>query len=164
MNSDKNQRLRPLKGSDFEMADGQADILGRDVLDETGQRIGEVDEVIVDVDSRKVRYIVLDLEGNLMDLDARNVLVPIGLIELHEQDDDLLLRNITADQLERLPEYNSEELNSNTETQTRVVFDSSYSGVTGVGGSAGASGNWDSFYEHEYYSDRKLYRNQPDRN
>jgi hypothetical protein len=161
MSSDNNRRLQTLRGSDFEMADGQPNIRGWDVLDETGQRIGEVEEIIFDVQSRKVRYIVLDLEGNLMDLDARNVLIPIGLVELHDEDDNLLLRNISADQLRRLPDYDADVLDDDTETKTRSVFDTSYTGVTGVGGTTAASGEWDSFYEHEYYNDRKLYRNRP---
>lgn len=152
-----------MRGSDFEMADGQPNIRGWDVLDETGQRIGEVEELIFDVQSRKVRYIVLDLEGNLMDLDARNVLIPIGLVELHDEDDNLILRNVTADQLRNLPEFRDDAFNDDTETNTRKVFDSSFAGVTGVGGTAGAQGNWDAFYEHEYYNDRKLYRNPIDR-
>jgi len=158
MNYNNNNRLHPLRGSDFEMADGQPNIRGWDVLDVTGQRIGEVDEIIFDIPSRKVRYIVLDLEGNLMDLDARNVLIPIGLVELHEEDDNLVLRNVTADHLRTLPEYRSDMLNDEIETSTRKVFDTSYAGVTAVGGTAGVQGDWDTFYEHEYYNDRKLYR------
>lgn len=61
-NENTNKRLQELGGSDFEIAEDQPDIRGWDVKDENGKKIGEVDELIFDEQSRKVRYIVLDLE------------------------------------------------------------------------------------------------------
>jgi len=104
----RDRRLQELGGSDYEIADGEPDIRGWDVKDANGQRIGEVDELIFDVQSRKVRYMVVDLDNNDLDLDDRDVLVPIGLAQLKDDGDDVILNNITADQLRALPEYDDD--------------------------------------------------------
>jgi uncharacterized protein (TIGR02271 family) len=167
--SDRNRRLQELGGSDFEIADGQPDIRGWDVKDANGQRIGEIDDLIFDAESRKVRYMKIDLEGNVLDLETRDVLVPIGLAQLHDDDDDVILNNVTADQLRSLPEYDDDNLeDANFESNIRRVF-------AGTGGAAltgaaltsdtGVTGdttrNRDSdFYNHEHFNDNNLYRNR----
>src|SRR4051794_25979432 len=110
--SDKNSNyhLQELGGSDFEIADGQPNIKGWDVKDENGKKMGEVDELLFDPQSRKVRYIVLDLEGNVFDLENRDVLVPIGVAQLHGEDDEVILPGITADKLTALPTYDKDQL------------------------------------------------------
>src|SRR6476646_9821778 len=115
-------RLRELGGSDYEIVDGQPNIKGWDVKDENGQYIGEVEELLFDPQSRKVRYIVLDLEGNAYDLDARKVLVPIGIAALHEKDDDVILQRVHAESFRSLPDYDEDNLNEETEMRIRNSF------------------------------------------
>jgi uncharacterized protein (TIGR02271 family) len=162
--NDRNRRLQELGGSDFEIADGQPDIRGWDVKDAGGQRIGEVDDLIFDTESRKVRYMKIDLEGNVLDLETRDVLVPIGLAQLHDDDDDVILNNVTADQLRSLPEYDDDNLeDANFESNIRRVF--AGAGGAAVTGAALTSGtttdtdrNHDSdFYNHEHFNDQNLY-------
>ena len=155
MNS-RDRRLQELGESDFEIADGQPDIRGWDVKDASGNRIGEVDDLIFDTQSRKVRYMKIDLEDNVLDLEPRDVLVPIGLAQLHDDDDDVILSGVTADQLRALPEYDDDNLDTDFESGVRRVF----SGV-GSGALAGAALTSDTdtdFYAHEHFNDDNLYR------
>lgn len=161
-NENKNRRLQELGGSDFEIADGQPNIKGWDVKDENGKKIGEVDELIFDVQTRKVRYIVLDLDDNDFDLDDRDVLVPIGIAQLHDKDDDVILPGVTADHLRSLPEYDEDDLTPDEENKVRAAF-------AGIGGAAltGAaltsgtgSGADDDFYNHDHFNEDNLYRNR----
>lgn len=164
LETNNNKRLQELGGSDFEIADGQPDIRGWDVKDATGKRIGEVDDLIFDVQSRKVRYMKIDLEGNVLDLESRDVLVPIGLAELHNDGDDVILNGVTADQLGKLPKYDKDSLDETYERTIRSAF-------AGVGGAAIAGGamanstesethSSNEFYDHEHFNDDKLYRNR----
>lgn len=155
-NENKNKRLQELGGSDFEIADGQPDIRGWDVKDENGQKIGEADELIFDVQSLKVRYIVLDLEDNVFDLDDRNVLIPIGIAQLHDKDDDIILPGVTANHLRALPEYEEDSLNADTENQIRNA-------LAGIGGAALAGAALTSendFYNHDHFNEDNLQRNR----
>ena len=145
-------RLRELGGSDYEIVDGQPNIKGWDVKDENGQYIGEVEELLFDPQSRKVRYIVLDLEGNAYDLDARKVLVPIGIAALHEKDDDVILQRVHAESFRSLPDYDEDNLNEETEMRIR----NSFSGAS----AAGSYGTSDEFYSHDHFNDRNLYQHR----
>ncbi|MDB5012167.1 MAG: hypothetical protein JWQ25_369 [Daejeonella sp.] len=148
-NSNRENRLKELGGSDFQIVEGQPNIKGWTVKDNLGRILGEVDELLFDPESRKVHYLVLDLDDNELDLDDREVLIPIGLAQLHEEDDDVILPNITVDQLSSLPKYDYDGLNPEIERTVYGVF-------AGVG--AGALGANSSLYDHDYYNENNLYQ------
>lgn len=111
MEKKKYYRLQELDRSKFEIVKGEPDIRGWDVRYMTGQKLGSVDELIIDVEEMKVRYMVVDLDDNELKLVHRKILIPIGLAELDKKDDDVLIPNITVEQLSRLPEYEKDNLN-----------------------------------------------------
>lgn len=147
-------RLHELNGSNFEIAKGQEDITGWDVLDAQRNKIGKVDDLVFDKESMKVRYIILQVKKNKdIGLDERRkVLIPIGTAELDKDDDNVILPNMTVSQLNSIPEYNHNMLNRDMETKT-------FNTVTG--GAAVAAGN--DFYNHEVFNDRNLYKNRQNR-
>jgi stress response protein YsnF len=177
MASENVSRLQELGGSDYKIVEGEPNIKGWDVKDGDGRKIGEVDELIFDTQSRKVRYIIVDLKGNVFDLDTRDVLVPIGIAQLHEDDDDVILPGVTAEQIRALPEYHKDQLDSGVESRIRNVF----GGLGAAGLAAGAysatesaSRNRDNvtgtdyltdqprdeFYKHPHFNDEKFYGNR----
>lgn len=160
-NMNSGNRLQELKGSGYEIVDGEPDIRGWDVMDKQGKSIGEVDELIFDVQSRKVRYMVIDLDKNDFSLKSRKVLMPIGTAELHDKDDDVILPKITAAQLEALPEYNKESILGDTETSIRNTLAGSSLGAAtaGIFGTPSAGSN-DDFYNHEHFNEKNLYKNR----
>ncbi|MFS8607788.1 MAG: PRC-barrel domain-containing protein [Gammaproteobacteria bacterium] len=68
-----------------------------------GQRIGEVEDVLARND--EVVALVVDLEGNLPGLGDRDVVVPIGEIELVEGRRQAEL-SLTDEELAKLPDWN----------------------------------------------------------
>ena len=151
----RHTRLQKLSGSDYEIVDGQPDIRGWDVRDAAGKQIGEVEELIFDYQSQKVRYLVVDLEDNDYDLDDREVLIPIGIAELHENDDDVILPTVTVDQLRALPDYDEDRFDTDHETNIRNVF-----GGLGATTTASDVRRDDDFYKHDHFNDANLYRNR----
>jgi len=156
-NKNNQYGLKKLSGSDYEIAEGQPDIRGWDVKDENGKQIGEVEELIFDENARKVRYMVVDLEDNEFDLDDREVLLPIGMAQLHKDDDDVLLPGVTAAQLSSLPEYDDDSLSGDFEDKVRGVF--------GLGGAAAgtaalSSTKGDDYYNHDHFNEDNLYKNR----
>jgi len=101
------RNLKELSSSDFEIKDGQPDIISWMVKSSSGLSLGMVSELLFDEQERKVRYIVLDLRGNSLGIAERNVLIPIGAAELDKDHDHVILPNITAQQIIVLPDYNS---------------------------------------------------------
>ena len=151
----KHRRLQELGESDFEIVDGQPDIRGWDVKNESDQTIGEVEELILDAQLRKVRYLLVDMEDNDLDLDDRQVLVPIGFAELDQEEEEVLLRGITKDQLGQLPEYDSDHLTPEVERTIATVLGRASASENIPTMNAGAG---DEFYNHEHFRENNLYR------
>jgi uncharacterized protein (TIGR02271 family) len=168
-NYNNTNRLQELGGSDFQIAEGEPNIKGWTVKDPQGKTIGEVDELLFDPQTRKVRYIVLDIEGDYLDMESRDVLIPIGVAELQESDDDVILPNVTADQLRALPVYEKDNLTRDTEMTIRNIFGSAGAAGAGVAAGAAMAGrdtrDPDEFYNDPAYDEERLYhkrnRNSP---
>ena len=65
--------LEELNGSNYQIVEGEPDITGWSVIDAQGRAIGEVDDVLFDPQTRAVRYIIVDLENNDLEIENRKV-------------------------------------------------------------------------------------------
>lgn len=157
----ENSHLIELGGSDFEIVDGQPNVTGWNVVNEQGQKIGEVEELLFSPESRKVRYLVVDLddvESSLVDNEPvekkdGSVLIPIGLAELHEQDDEVIVPHVTTDQIFALPAYEKGKVTPITEALIRSIL-----AGTAVGNALAY--NADEFYTHDHFNEEKFYGNR----
>jgi sporulation protein YlmC with PRC-barrel domain len=122
MTNKKYNRLQELDRSNFEVVKGEPDIRGWDVRYTNGEKIGSVEELIIDAAAKKVRYMVVDLDENELRLEDRKILVPIGFAELDGRNDDVLIPNVSVDQLCRLPDYNRNTLTAEMERGISSVF------------------------------------------
>jgi sporulation protein YlmC with PRC-barrel domain len=152
----KRRRLQELGESDFEIVDGQPDIRGWDVKNEKNQKIGEVEELILDAQKRRVRYMVVDLDDNDFDIDDKEVLIPIGMAELHKDDDDVIIQNLTPDQLRALPEYDEDHLTP--EVERSICSSLGRTGLSSTSQSSSIDEMDSTFYEHDHFNDKNLYR------
>lgn len=90
LEENKYDHLEELGGSNYEIVDGEPNIKGWEVKNASGQLIGEVDELLFDPQSRKVRYLVVDLYGNKLSVaEDKKVLIPIGLAELYDGNEEV---------------------------------------------------------------------------
>ncbi len=55
------------------------ELIGKDVLDENGHKIGEVDDVDVDFDSEKISAIILHEGGRIMG--GKEEVIPFNMVE-----------------------------------------------------------------------------------
>ncbi|HUC82097.1 MAG TPA: PRC-barrel domain-containing protein [Flavisolibacter sp.] len=156
MDKMKHRRLQELDHSDFEIVKGEPDIRGWDVRNQSGQKIGEVEELVVDAQQKKVRYMVVDLDDNELKLQHRKVLLPIGLAELHQKDDDVILPNITAEHLGALPPYDNDHLTPDVERNICTTLGRKTETAAVLEGEELHS----EFYRHEYYNDDNLYKHR----
>ena len=167
----KHRRLQELDRSDFEIVKGEPDIRGWDLKDTGGQKLGEVEELIVDAKEKKVRYMVVDLDDNKLKLHHRKVLVPIGLAELDGTHDDVLTPKIGPQQFAMLPEYDRNNLTADVERRICSTLERSEQPVSAPGSiqkpsekskpEKNESDEVDrEFYEHENYNLDNLYKNR----
>lgn len=122
MSNNKYYRLQELDHSNYEIVKGEPDIRGWDVRYTNGEKIGAVEELILDAKAKKVRYMVVDLDDNELRLEHRKVLIPIGFAELDKKHDDVLIPNVSIDQLCRLPNYTKHSLTLDMEREVSSVF------------------------------------------
>lgn len=172
MDNMKHRRLQELDRSDFEIVEGEPDIRGWDVKSSNGKKIGEVEELILDAQKKKVRYMVVDLDDNELNLDDRKVLIPIGLAELDKEDDVVLLRSVTPDQLRALPTYDASNLDEETERticsilgrkqDTMRYYPQNSDELKGRQSPLQTNTQEEEydFYRHEHFNDDNLYRNR----
>lgn len=107
-------RIAPLsRAGSFRVAAGDPDVHGFRVLAQDGQTIGQIDEVLVDVEAGMVRYLDVELDADLLasggsdELD-RHVLIPIGFARLPEAtaaEDVVVLPGLEAAMVVGLPDY-----------------------------------------------------------
>jgi hypothetical protein len=161
-------KLEKLHGSDFAIVDGQPDITGWDVKSRSGKKIGEVDDLLFDPQTRKVRYLILDLDDNELGLDDdRKVLIPIGVAELYTKSghDDrhgdpaypaydpandgnvVFLPLVSAEQLDELPLYEPGRLSRHIEIAIRKILEPR----------SDHENDQDEFYRHEHFNDDRFY-------
>src|SRR6478735_5615362 len=159
--------LESLKASNFEIVDNEPHILGWTIKDDQGRTIGEVDDLIFDMQTRRVRYIVMDLEGNVLDLEPRDVLVPIGIAELHPSDDDVILPGVTAEHLRPLPAYKTGTITRDIENGVVAAFSTVKGAVKGAAHSVAETARdvkndvKDDFYSHEHFNENRTFSTRP---
>jgi hypothetical protein len=117
-----NHNLKELHSSGYEISDGEPDIKGWKIRTVNNQEIGKVDELLFDISSLRVRYLVVDLQGKPLNLISRDVLIPIGLAELDLTHKIVYFPNVTAGHLASLPEYKKGKISLETERTIREVF------------------------------------------
>jgi hypothetical protein len=117
-------QLEQLSKSDYEIMDGEPDITGWNVLSQSGDKLGEVEDLLFDPQARKVRYLIVQLQANGDDIpDDKYILVPIGVAQLHSEEDEVLLPGRSAAELYHLPAYESGTQKPEDEVQIRQVFE-----------------------------------------
>jgi len=171
----KSKRLQELDRSNFEIVKGEPDIRGWDVRYRNGEKIGSVEELILDTKAKKVRYMVVDLNENELRLEHRKIVIPIGFAELDSGTDDVLIPNVSVDQLCSLHDYKRDALTPDFERGISSTFGRKVS-VEPVSTSRKLEKEEtmksdididndieSDFYSHEHYNLDNLYKNRPNR-
>jgi sporulation protein YlmC with PRC-barrel domain len=98
-------RLGELKN--FEVVKSDPDVRGWDVYGKDRKKIGKVDELIVDPEKLKVRYLDLYLNDDIKrDVDSgRHLLIPIGSAEINEKENAVFIETIETVTLLKIPGY-----------------------------------------------------------
>jgi uncharacterized protein (TIGR02271 family) len=133
---------------EFKVADGYPDPRGWDVKTADGQRVGRVDDLIVDTQAMRVRYVSVEVDrslgqaardavtpGDQGGADGTHTLIPIGSVELDDAHDDVLVSGYTSQHVAGLPRYAGGASGAITrEYESSVVR--GHRGRHGVGGAA----------------------------
>jgi len=116
--------LQELSESDYEIVEDQPEIFGWDVKDTHRNKVGEVYELLFNPDTRKVRYIVVDMEINDANLEEGRVLVPIEIADFDLENDEVKLPGVSITNLLALPLYErGRTIDKGTDEEIRIALD-----------------------------------------
>ena len=94
--------LQRLGDIDLTVVDPDADVRGRAVLDRDGNEIGEVDDLIVDADEQKVRFLEVGA-GGFLGIGEEKFLMPVDAVA--EVREDAVRVDQTGDKVRGAPRY-----------------------------------------------------------
>lgn len=145
----KTDRIIPLEDlDDFKVADGDPDVRGWDVVTADGRRVGGVDDLLIDREAMKVRYLDVEVDDDLLTEDTdRHILVPIGYARLDEESDRIFVDQLNAATLSQIPEYRVGGLTRDYETSLHGYFATD----------AATTATDRDFYDHPSYSTERFY-------
>lgn len=115
-------RLKELGNSKFEVAQNESDIRGWLVKNTLGRVLGKVDDLLFDLETEKVLYMVLDTTGNELHLKDRKVLLPLEYADLKEAYRNVIYPGVMANELTELPTYEKGKISMNVENIVRHAF------------------------------------------
>ncbi len=163
---------------EFKVADGYPDPRGWDVKTTDGQKVGTVDDLIVDTQQMRVRYMSVKVDRSLAQAardaatpgdQADHTLLPIGSVQLDDRHDDVLVSGYTLEQVAGLPRYGGRSITREYESSV-VDRHRSRGGVGGavagaaaaVAGAAGkakdaVTGHGAHSYDHDDYDDQRAF-------
>ncbi len=163
---------------DFKVADGYPDPRGWDVKTTDGQKVGTVDDLIVDTQQMRVRYMSVKIDRSLAQAardaatpgdQADHTLLPIGSVQLDDAHDDVLVSGYTLEQVAGLPRYGGRTISREYESSV-VDRHRNRAGVGGaVAGAAAAvagavsnakdavTGHGAHSYDHDDYDDQRAF-------
>lgn len=82
-------------------------LIGMDVKNAQGDKLGKIDDVMVDIDNERAAYVVLSA-GGALGIGDRMVAVPASSFKAGNDKDGVLL-NATAEQLKKAPSYDAKK-------------------------------------------------------
>jgi photosynthetic reaction center H subunit len=103
-------RLRRLSElDDYEVADHDPDPRGWELVSATGEAIGEVDDLIVDPQALKARYLEVELKRDVTrDKDDGHALIPVGYARLDPENHRVRVDALAAADVAALPRFHDE--------------------------------------------------------
>jgi uncharacterized protein (TIGR02271 family) len=104
------QPLVRLSDADYEVAPGEPDVRGWDVVLGDEEHVGEVDDLLINPSVGKVRYLEVEIDAKTFGLERdRHVLIPIEGVRLDTTDEEVVLSGMSHDALLNLPEYHDDD-------------------------------------------------------
>lgn len=105
MATGENDTLLKLSDTDQTISIGDDDIRGRNVKDRTGEEIGSVDDLLIDADENRVRFIVV-ASGGFLGIGKDKVFIPVDAITGINADDVTI--DQTRENVAGAPDYDPE--------------------------------------------------------
>lgn len=138
---------------DYKVASGDPDVRGWTIVDNDNREFGTINELIVDPDKEKVRYLDVVSKGDRASGNEEHLLIPVGVARIDDDDNRVIVRDIDSEFLNSYPAYRGDQITREHEHQIVERFNRPESAGTERRGDA-------DFYNHDVYNEDRFYTNR----
>lgn len=124
MEEGRKNHLQSVSESDYQLIDGEQNIFGWKVKNEADVSIGVVKDLLFELETNAIRYVVVDLSEGMLNLNDKKVAIPIGIAALQKELPEVIIPNIHGDQFAALPAYDTDKMDDETERKIRMIIGS----------------------------------------
>ncbi len=154
-------RLDELSDKDISTIETPADFRECIVIGATKTEIGKVTDLLFDIESKKVRYLVVLLYADGLNIRVRKILAPVGLVKRGETEKSILIPELNEELINALPDYEKGKVNPGVENIIRLAYTGESESEAG-----GLTGNdflteHEDFYNHFHFDTENLDRQKP---
>ncbi|MCU7500844.1 MAG: PRC-barrel domain-containing protein [Bacteroidota bacterium] len=134
----------------YEVSKDDPDVRSWDVYGGDGEKFGEVDDLIIDPAALKVRYldVIITLKNEDDELNARHLLIPVGLAVVDKKDDRVTVPKIRMNNLREYPLYDGGIITRIYENSIRHIMDPDI---------IYQSDDTGDFYSHQHFDEEMFY-------
>lgn len=113
---------------EVERAYRASQLIGMDVRNSNGQNLGNVNDVVFDLDTGRVRYVAISF-GGFLGIGNKLFAVPIDLLKLkHGTDESCFVFDVAKDRLQTAPGFNQDAWPDMADRKWRDEVDAFYAG------------------------------------
>ncbi len=87
----------------YKVDEDAAKMIGQDVVNKEGDEIGTIDNILI-TDTDNVEYAIISV-GGFLGIGDKLVAVPKTNLQFNKKEENVMLKNITKEQLESAPEF-----------------------------------------------------------
>lgn len=140
---------------DYKVASDDPDVRGWTIVDRDNREFGKINELIVDPDQEKVRYLDVVARHDRASADEEHLLIPIGVARIDDEDNRVIVRDINSEFLNSYPPHRGDEITRDYEYEVVERFNRP-DGTT----SAATRHEGTDFYNSEIYNEDRFYTNR----
>ena len=160
-NRHNNQHLFRLgELDDYRVAKEDPDVRGWKIVDRDNRELGRVEELIVDVDREKVRYLDVVPTGDSRREGDHHLLLPIGVAQLDEHDNKVVMSGIERNLLDSYPPYRGEAISRDYEYAVIERFNGLERRDTERTEIKDSARTENDFYDNRLYDEDRFYTNR----
>lgn len=141
--------------NDYKVAGDDPDVRGWTIVDRDKREFGTINELIVDPDQEKVRYLDVVHKGNQATPNEEHLLIPIGVARIDDTDNRVMVSAIDAELLNSYPPHRGGEITRDYENEVVERFNRPTTSGTPHKRPEGTD-----FYNNEFYNEDSFYTNR----
>ncbi|HEY8609072.1 MAG TPA: PRC-barrel domain-containing protein [Noviherbaspirillum sp.] len=99
-----------------------SEVIGKQVKNPQGENLGDIEDLVIDIDNQRVSYVVLSF-GGIANIGDKQFALPAGRLQPGERERDPLVLNASKEELEKAPGFSPDKRPNFSEETYRGAVD-----------------------------------------